>query len=59
VNRFETIQGETTPATVDAMQRALESAGAIFEENSDGLAWISHTICWHWGGESEKVIFGQ
>jgi hypothetical protein len=23
------------------------------------LTWISHTICWHWGGESEKVIFGQ
>jgi hypothetical protein len=40
VNRFETIQGDTTPATVDAMQRTLESAGAIFEEDSDGLGGV-------------------
>jgi transcriptional regulator with XRE-family HTH domain len=33
VNRFETIQGETTVAIIEAMQRALESAGAIFEES--------------------------
>jgi hypothetical protein len=38
VNRFETIQGETTPTTVEAMQRTLESAGAIFD--SDGLGGV-------------------
>jgi len=36
VNRFENLQGETTPATVEAMQRTLESSGAIFDLNGDG-----------------------
>jgi transcriptional regulator with XRE-family HTH domain len=36
VNRFENLQGETTPATVGAMQRTLESSGAIFDQNGDG-----------------------
>jgi transcriptional regulator with XRE-family HTH domain len=43
VNRFENLQGEgggSTPAIIAAMQRALESAGAIFEENGDGLGGV-------------------
>jgi transcriptional regulator with XRE-family HTH domain len=40
VNRFEASQGEPTAATIAAMQRALESAGAIFEKNDYGLSGV-------------------
>ena len=37
VNRFETGQVQTQPATVEAIQRALEAAGVEFTaENDDG-----------------------
>ena len=34
VSRFETGKAQTQPATVEAIQRALEAAGAVFTEGS-------------------------
>ena len=39
VNRFET-HSELIPATISAMQRALEDAGIIFEEADDGSTGV-------------------
>ena|SRR6266436_4068449 len=39
VTRFET-HSELIPATISAMQRALEDAGIIFEEADDGSAGV-------------------
>jgi transcriptional regulator with XRE-family HTH domain len=36
VNRFETGQVQTQPATVEAIQRALEAAGVEFTAEKDG-----------------------
>src|SRR5271154_4483216 len=42
VNRFETLQESngSTPVTIAALQRALESAGAVFEEKGDGTGGV-------------------
>jgi transcriptional regulator with XRE-family HTH domain len=40
INRFETAHSEPIPATIAAMQRALESGGAVFEESDDGSAGV-------------------
>lgn len=41
INRFETEQAESNPATLAALQRALEAAGVAFTTGDDGVGvWL-------------------